>query len=377
MKKILLSLIAIIFAISFSYAQWTGGPTGPIYYNGGSVGIGTISPAQILHVQEAISGDLKALVQNTTANTASTATVETENDAGNVTNLGTSSSIYSAAAIIGANSGFLYSSTPSGLAMVLNDATSTLRITTGGLTERFRIDASGNVGIGTTSPLAKLQVGGGTTSGSSIAMVGGGNSGGAVNALSLVNNASAATGNEVDLTFHTAGTYSPVGMIGAIAESTQANSDLAFSVYNNSTFLTERMRILANGNLLVGKTSQTNSGYMVDVAGNARVNEVVVNATGADFVFKPSYKLNSLSNLKKYIDKNHHLPEIPSAREMHADGLSLGENQTKLLQKVEELTLYIIEKDKEIKALSAKLDAVLQAKTPAKAKSQSTKKKIQ
>lgn len=111
---------------------------------------------------------------------------------------------------------------------------------------------------------------------------------------------------------------------------------------------------IIQGNVLIGKTSQTNTGYILDVAGNVRVNQIVVNTTGADFVFSPSYRLHSLSFLKKYIDQNHHLPEIPSAKQMQAKGLNVGDNQVRLLQKVEELTLYLIEKDNELKDEQAK-----------------------
>jgi len=106
---------------------------------------------------------------------------------------------------------------------------------------------------------------------------------------------------------------------------------------------------IIQGNVLIGKTSQVNTGYILDVNGNVRANEVVVNTNGADFVFNPSYRLYPLSGLKKYIERNHHLPEIASAKQMQKEGLNVGENQVKLLQKVEELTLYLIEKDKELK----------------------------
>lgn len=108
------------------------------------------------------------------------------------------------------------------------------------------------------------------------------------------------------------------------------------------------MRLLYNGNLLIGKTSQTNAVYRLDVAGSVRANQIVVNTTGADFVFEPTYQLRTLSTLKKYINQNHHLPEIPSAKQMQADGLNVGENQVKLLQKVEELTLYLIQQKEEL-----------------------------
>lgn len=120
---------------------------------------------------------------------------------------------------------------------------------------------------------------------------------------------------------------------------------------------TIKMAILQNGNVLVGKTSQANTTYKLDVNGNARANAVVVNTTGADFVFDPAYKLFPLSDLDKYIQNNHHLPEIPSAAQMQKEGLNVGENQVKLLQKIEELTLYLIGKDTQIKSDESKIKA--------------------
>jgi hypothetical protein len=72
-------------------------------------------------------------------------------------------------------------------------------------------------------------------------------------------------------------------------------------------------------------------------------------------VFDPAYKLHSLSFVKKYIEQNHHLPEVPSAKEMQTNGLDVAGNQMKLLQKVEELTLYTIAADKKIEDEAAKV----------------------
>ncbi len=128
--------------------------------------------------------------------------------------------------------------------------------------------------------------------------------------------------------------------------------DKAFGVDNYETcvqFSTDgSSNFIKNGNFLIGKTSQTNTSYKLDVAGKIRADEIVVNTTGADFVFEPTYKLRSLSELETFIRTNKHLPDIAPAKEMQENGVSAGEMQTKLLQKVEELTLYVIEKDRQI-----------------------------
>jgi hypothetical protein len=113
------------------------------------------------------------------------------------------------------------------------------------------------------------------------------------------------------------------------------------------------------GNVLIGKTSQTNTNYRLDVGGNIRANQIVVNTTGADFVFDSAYHMLPLPALKNYILTNHHLPDIAPAAEMLSAGIDLGDNQTKLLQKVEELTLYLIEKDEQEKE-QAKINHLLE-----------------
>lgn len=103
----------------------------------------------------------------------------------------------------------------------------------------------------------------------------------------------------------------------------------------------------SNGNVLIGKTAQTNSAYKLDVAGKIRADEIIVNTTGADFVFEPNYNLRTLAEVEAFIKANKHLPEIAPAANMQTNGANMGELQTKLLQKIEELTLYMIELKKE------------------------------
>jgi hypothetical protein len=103
----------------------------------------------------------------------------------------------------------------------------------------------------------------------------------------------------------------------------------------------------------IGTSSPT---HKLDVRGTIRANEVLVNIpNGADFVFDNNYHLMPLDELSEYVQQNKHLPEVESAAEMEQDGVTMGEMQIKLLQKIEELTLYIIQQEQRIKDLESKL----------------------
>lgn len=81
-----------------------------------------------------------------------------------------------------------------------------------------------------------------------------------------------------------------------------------------------------------------------------------------DYVFDNDYKLMSLSELEQFIKTKKHLPEIPSEKEVKENGINLGEMQGKLLLKIEELTLYIIEQEKQLKELQKQIDELKQTK---------------
>ena len=88
------------------------------------------------------------------------------------------------------------------------------------------------------------------------------------------------------------------------------------------------------------------------VNGTITAKEVIVTTAGwADYVLKDDYKLMPLNELEQNIKKNGHLPDIPSAEDVKKKGVSLGEMQAKLLQKIEELTLHVIEQSKELRQL--------------------------
>jgi hypothetical protein len=74
-----------------------------------------------------------------------------------------------------------------------------------------------------------------------------------------------------------------------------------------------------------------------------------------DYVFANNYKLKSLKEVEEFIKQNSHLPEIPSAKEIKKNGLLLAEMNMSLLKKIEELTLYTIEQDKNLKSQNNKI----------------------
>ena len=96
--------------------------------------------------------------------------------------------------------------------------------------------------------------------------------------------------------------------------------------------------------------------YSLDVNGSIRAKEILVETTGADFVFADDYQLRPLSEVKAFIAENKHLPEIQSAQEMQENGVSVSELQTQLLQKIEELTLYILQQDETIQELRQEVE---------------------
>ncbi|WP_320052056.1 hypothetical protein [uncultured Acetobacteroides sp.] len=104
--------------------------------------------------------------------------------------------------------------------------------------------------------------------------------------------------------------------------------------------------LYTQGNILIGKTSQANPAYKLDVAGKVRADEITVNTSGADFVFEKGYNLRPLNEVEVFVKENKHLPDVAPATEMQTNGVSIGEMNAKLLQKVEELTLYVIELNK-------------------------------
>ena len=118
---------------------------------------------------------------------------------------------------------------------------------------------------------------------------------------------------------------------------------------NYVLFLCEESNYL--GNVGIGTSKPK---HKLSVNGTIQAKELIVTTLAADwpdFVFDPDYKLTSLKELGKYVESERHLPGVPSANEISDEGIKVGEMNAILLQKVEELTLYVIELQKQIDEL--------------------------
>lgn len=114
------------------------------------------------------------------------------------------------------------------------------------------------------------------------------------------------------------------------------------------------MVIKANGDIGIGTATPREK---LSVNGNIRAREIKVDATNwPDYVFATDYHPLSPDELERYISANKHLPGLPSAKEAEENGVELGKMNKKLLEKIEELTLYMIGQQKEINELKKKLN---------------------
>lgn len=205
-----------------------------------------------------------------------------------------------------------------------------LNNTYGNLQHRMRIASNGNVGIGIANPLSNLHVNG-------IIRWGGYDT------------------NYLYSGQDAGGSY--FEQIGNTIQKSQLRiqSSKSGDCVNYSYFVIDPVngfsfQTLGSGNGNVGIGTSDTKGYKLAVAGNMIAESVKVKLQGTwpDYVFAKSYKLPSLLEAEQHIKEKGHLQGIPSAEEVKANGIDLEEMNAKLLQKIEELTLHLIEQNKKM-----------------------------
>ncbi|MEL7677062.1 hypothetical protein [Elizabethkingia meningoseptica] len=180
---------------------------------------------------------------------------------------------------------------------------------------------NGNIGIGNNSPLSKLDI--------------------ASSKQNEYNYGDILIGDStISMRLGTASEYSWIQSYGG--------KPLFMNRLGNNIVLNSQ-----GGNVGIGVNNPKNK---LDVNGTVHAKEVKVDMAGwADFVFHKDYELPTLDEVEKHIQEKGHLPNIPNTKEVTENGLSLGESQKLLLQKIEELTLYSIEQNKRIQKLEEKI----------------------
>jgi hypothetical protein len=336
-----------------------------VFRGSGNVGIGTASPAQKLDVAGAIAISGNSVIdvgRNVTAvgGTFNSLTVS-----------GSSGLTLSAGPVYMGNNTAIWMKNASGTsgAIMFADASNNLNIgdysnafagnlifrTTG--QTRMSVLANGNVGVGTMAPGQKLSVSGTieSTAGGfkfpdgtiQTTAASGGTGQWSTNGININNSNSGNVG---------IGTSSPsqkLDVAGSIAVSGTSVIDVNRNIVNVASGAFAG-NVNVGGSVIIG--NRTTTSYKLDIVGNVRANEVVVNTDGSDFVFEEGYGLMDLASLAEFVRTNKHLPDIAPADEMQKAGVGIGEMQTKLLQKIEELTLYMIDQEKRIQEQNRRIE---------------------
>jgi hypothetical protein len=191
---------------------------------------------------------------------------------------------------------------------------------------KMYMTAAGNVGLGTTNPFAKLDVRGRIR-------------------VEQNDEAIALDGNNPQISYWWNGNF----------RSWLGQYSTEFRMASNNRIKLESVEKihLAGTQIAIGNVYNTADEYRVTVDGRIICEELKVklHTNWPDYVFAEQYDLKPLSELKDFISQNKHLPNIPKASEVEKEGFEVGEMNRRLLEKVEELTLYVIQLQEQVDAL--------------------------
>lgn len=388
LTTLLLTTIATLFlmtGITFADGAWSGTDISGDAYRTGNVGIGTDTPNQKLHVSGGdieldnnqflrwrttegseyavmkMGVDNKVYLRNGgdhfvldrsgyvgigTTNPESALHIDKSQDSDYIYIGGASNSLYSAinfrtdetmkAWVFAVGSTYPSWSLTGALNIYNQDGP--IAFQTNGGNNRMIINSSGNVGIGTETPAHKFDVFTG------LANVKTYNYG-----LETTVDTSGGWARSIRFRNEYNNVTSAFGALhGEAYISSGFNIDDDATGYKNAHLL-----VKSNGNVGIGTTSPQSK---LAVNGTITSKEVKVTDTGwSDFVFEDDYALPTLNQVESFINENKHLPDIPSAKQVEEEGLSMAEMMAKQMQKIEELTLYVIEQNKKLESQNEKI----------------------
>jgi hypothetical protein len=219
--------------------------------------------------------------------------------------------------------------------------------------------SSGNVGIGTTNPTASLEINSPSIAGAETLLKL--RISGATQDYIRITNATNSDAQFIPTLngYHVSDTRASLYLTATTETNMDTGTDplmvfdsrttnapiITRPLFSWDSYGNKKMTLTSNGSLGIGTT--TTGTHKLAVEGSIGAREIKVQATGrSDFVFKKEYYLPTLEEVEKHIIEEGHLKDIPSEEEVLKNGINLGEMDSKLLQKIEELTLYIIQQEK-------------------------------
>lgn len=319
LKQLILTLLIIICFSGISRAQWTSSGDN-ISFTNGNVGIGTATPSATLHIFTNAKTGISLF--------------------GNSANwIGCDLQIQraSASSLIGAAPNIQLYDQGSGSSTMIQSYQGNLQFFTSssaGWYEHTFLSNTGNFGIGTGNPLSLLQVDDGCT----MASLGDASGQGLNYGTSYLGFNAARSVAAGSWTSHGDGVHNGGGVVYS-----DIAGNMLFSIIPSSG---------AGDQTLPDATVKNNIKMMIsatDGSVHAKAFYVTLN-NWPDYVFSPTYQLPELSQVKYYIDQYHHLPDMPSTSDVAQNGLNVGETEKILTRKVEELTLYLVDKDEQLTA---------------------------
>ncbi len=254
------------------------------------------------------------------------------------------------------------SGTSSNLSLQNTDGSGTLQLNAGVLTYTYKptvgtvvtpfsIDATGNTTFNETTTFSKTAA---FTESATFS-----------NTVSVTGALDASSINSPNGFFTTLGATGTSTFNGLLATTINTNKlkakeNLPFIIEASSGL--EMMNFGTNGNVGIGTVPSNTHKLAVNGSLNATEVKVTTTIEAPDYVFEENYELKPLSEVESYIKENKHLPEVPSAKEIKTEGLNLAEMNLLLLKKVEELTLHLIEKEKDIEQLKKEVKELKEKK---------------